>query len=139
MAAAISATEAAPAGLRCRFSSLGLNGDGRLEDEQGPYPVFTPCIRDRRQRRSRNLEDSYGYSGGLGADATQTALTVCFEGGWPNALYRSLRNETFLRWEAAEGTPNKRFDTDPVNRIVRPRSEHPASILRDVRQGRIFA
>jgi nitronate monooxygenase len=35
------------------------------------------------------------------AHATQTALTVCFEGGWPNALHRSLRNETFLRWEAS--------------------------------------
>jgi nitronate monooxygenase len=39
------------------------------------------------------------------ADATQTALTVCFDGGWPNALHRSLRNETFLRWEAAGCPP----------------------------------
>jgi nitronate monooxygenase len=39
------------------------------------------------------------------ADATQTALTVCFEGGWPNALHRSLRNETFCRWEAAGCPP----------------------------------
>jgi nitronate monooxygenase len=39
------------------------------------------------------------------ADATQTALTVCFEGGWPNALHRCLRNETFLGWEAAGCPP----------------------------------
>jgi nitronate monooxygenase len=39
------------------------------------------------------------------ADGTQTTLTVCFEGGWSNALHRSLRNETFLRWEAAGCPP----------------------------------
>lgn len=40
------------------------------------------------------------------AQAGQTALTVCFEGGWPNALHRSLRNETFTRWEAAGCPPS---------------------------------
>ena len=40
------------------------------------------------------------------ADASQTALTVCFEGGWPNALHRSLRNATFTRWEAAGCPPS---------------------------------
>ena len=39
------------------------------------------------------------------ADASQAALTVCFEGGWPNALHRSLRNTTFTRWEAAGCPP----------------------------------
>jgi nitronate monooxygenase len=39
------------------------------------------------------------------ADGTQTTLTVCFEGAWSNALHRSLRNETFLRWEAAGCPP----------------------------------
>ena len=34
-----------------------------------------------------------------------TALTVCFEGGWPYAAHRVLRNETLERWEAAGSPP----------------------------------
>jgi nitronate monooxygenase len=30
-----------------------------------------------------------------------TALTVCFDGGWPRAPHRVLRNATLERWEAA--------------------------------------
>ena len=30
-----------------------------------------------------------------------TALTVCFDGGWPGAMHRVLRNPTLERWEAA--------------------------------------
>ena len=37
----------------------------------------------------------------LRSDKGNTVLTVCFEGGWPNARHRVLRNETFIRWEAA--------------------------------------
>lgn len=33
--------------------------------------------------------------------ATDTALTVCFDGLWPQALHRVLRNETLDQWEAA--------------------------------------
>jgi len=44
----------------------------------------------------------------LKADGSQTALSVCFQGGWPNALHRSLRNETFRRWEAAGCPPEGR-------------------------------
>ena len=39
------------------------------------------------------------------ADSDQTVLTVCFEGGWPNAPHRSLRNSTFSNWEAAGCPP----------------------------------
>ena len=39
------------------------------------------------------------------ADGSQTVLTVCFEGGWPNATHRVLRNGTFIRWEAAGCPP----------------------------------
>lgn len=39
------------------------------------------------------------------AEGAQTVLTVCFEGGWPNALHRVLRNGTFIRWEAAGCPP----------------------------------
>ena len=38
-------------------------------------------------------------------DESQTALSVCFQDGWPNALHRSLRNDTFIRWEAAGCPP----------------------------------
>lgn len=39
------------------------------------------------------------------ADSDQAILTVCFEGGWPNATHRSLRNNTFSNWEAAGCPP----------------------------------
>lgn len=39
-------------------------------------------------------------------EASATALTQCFDGGWPNALHRVLRNRTFIEWEAA-GCPSK--------------------------------
>jgi nitronate monooxygenase len=39
------------------------------------------------------------------ADGGQTVLTVCFEGGWPNAMHRVLRNGTFIRWEAVGCPP----------------------------------
>lgn len=34
----------------------------------------------------------------------ETALTICFDKGWPNALHRVLRNSTYLNWEAL-GSP----------------------------------
>ena len=39
------------------------------------------------------------------ASAGQTALTICFDGGWPNALHRVLRNSTLENWEAAGSPP----------------------------------
>jgi nitronate monooxygenase len=35
------------------------------------------------------------------AHAKDTVLSVCFQGGWPNATHRAIRNATFFRWEAA--------------------------------------
>jgi nitronate monooxygenase len=63
----------------------------------------------------------------LNANAGDTALTVCFEGGWPNAPHRVLRNDTFRQWEAAGCPPSgkrpgegdvlaKRPDGSPVLR-----------------------
>lgn len=40
----------------------------------------------------------------IAAKATDTALTVCFQDGWP-ALHRVLQNRTFVAWEAA-GCPS---------------------------------
>ena len=41
----------------------------------------------------------------LKADKSDTVLTMCFEGGWPNATHRVLRNRTFIRWDAAGCPP----------------------------------
>ncbi len=37
----------------------------------------------------------------VSARSADTALTVCFDGGWPGALHRVLRNPTLETWEAA--------------------------------------
>ena len=42
----------------------------------------------------------------LESSVTQTALTVCFDGNWPYAAQRVLRNPTLEAWEAA-GCPPK--------------------------------
>lgn len=34
-------------------------------------------------------------------DAGDTALTMCFDGGWPHAAHRVLRNDTLEAWESA--------------------------------------
>jgi nitronate monooxygenase len=39
------------------------------------------------------------------ATASETALSVCFQDGWPGAMHRTLRNGTLDRWEAAGCPP----------------------------------
>ncbi len=39
------------------------------------------------------------------AKSDDTALTVCFDGGWPQAMHRVLRNTTLENWEAAGSPP----------------------------------
>jgi nitronate monooxygenase len=39
------------------------------------------------------------------ATGDDTALTVCFDGGWPNAMHRVLQNHTFRTWEAGGSQP----------------------------------
>jgi nitronate monooxygenase len=39
------------------------------------------------------------------AEPKATAMTTCFDGGWPNALHRVLRNRTLEEWEAAGCPP----------------------------------
>lgn len=41
----------------------------------------------------------------LAADEGQTVHTLCFDGWWPDAPHRVLRNSTFIRWEAAGRPP----------------------------------
>jgi NAD(P)H-dependent flavin oxidoreductase YrpB (nitropropane dioxygenase family) len=38
---------------------------------------------------------------GLSADVTATVHTGCFDGGWPDAPHRVLRNQTHDEWQAA--------------------------------------
>jgi nitronate monooxygenase len=40
----------------------------------------------------------------VAAHARDTALTICFQDGWP-AMHRALRNRTFVMWDAA-GCPS---------------------------------
>lgn len=76
------------------------------------------------------------------ANEDNTVLTVCFDKGWPNALQRVMRNNTFNRWEA-EGcsSPGKRpgekdiivtrADGRGIERYSNntPREEHKGEIL----------
>jgi len=39
-------------------------------------------------------------------DASETAYTACFDGGWPYAAHRVLRNNTLRAWEAAGCPPS---------------------------------
>jgi nitronate monooxygenase len=41
----------------------------------------------------------------LRAGPSDTALSICFQDGWPGALHRTLRNRTLERWEAAGCPP----------------------------------
>jgi NAD(P)H-dependent flavin oxidoreductase YrpB (nitropropane dioxygenase family) len=82
--------------------------------------------------------ESYAHSAYKGAllaaGAQDTALTGCFDGGWPYALHRVLRNSTLVNWEAAgcppsghrpgegdivarlkTGSPVHRYDDMPAN------------------------
>ena len=40
----------------------------------------------------------------ISAHAGDTALTICFQDGWP-AMHRALRNRTFVMWDAAGCPP----------------------------------
>lgn len=44
----------------------------------------------------------------LGAAAEDAAYTRCFDGGWPDAPHRAVRNATLRRWEEAGSPPAPR-------------------------------
>ncbi len=87
------------------------------------FPVFQAPIGSVARRE---LAAAVSQAGGLGAcfvathesrahdlykrrlveaGARDTALTVCFDGGWPHAAHRVLRNSTLDEWEAAGCPP----------------------------------
>ena len=42
----------------------------------------------------------------LRADETETVYSSLFDGGWPNAPHRTLRNSTLRQWEAGGSPPS---------------------------------
>ncbi len=68
----------------------------------------------------------------LAAYAKDTALTICFQDGWP-ATHRALRNRTFVMWDAAGcPSPGKRPGEGDViatrpdgSKVLRYGSRHP--------------
>lgn len=59
----------------------------------------------------------------IAADAADTVLTTAFDGGWPDAPHRVLRNTTLDAWEAAGNPPrgNRPGEHEPIAY----RAEHP--------------
>ena len=55
----------------------------------------------------------------LAAHAQDTALTVCFQDGWP-ATHRALRNRTFILWDAAGCPPPGKRPGDGEAIATRP-------------------
>jgi len=68
----------------------------------------------------------------VAAHAKDTALTNCFQDGWP-AMYRALRNRTFVMWDAAGcPSPGRRPGEGDViatrtdgSKVLRYGSRHP--------------
>ena len=52
------------------------------------------------------------------AMATDTVYTTCFDGGWPHAPHRVLRNATYQAWAQAGSplAPNRPGEADPIAR-----------------------
>jgi nitronate monooxygenase len=69
----------------------------------------------------------------IAAHSKDTALTTCFQDGWPNAPHRALRNHTFVIWDAAGcPPPGKRPGEGDVvatrpdgSQVLRYAAEHP--------------
>lgn len=60
----------------------------------------------------------------IAAGSAATVLTGCFDGGWPYALHRVLRNSTLTNWEAAGCPPSGRRPGEG-DAIARQRSGAP--------------
>ncbi len=76
-----------------------------------------------RESRAHDL-----YKGLLvSARGDPTSLTVCFDGGWPHAPHRVLRNSTLNAWESAGCPPPK---SRPGEREIVGRASDGSPVLR---------
>lgn len=84
----------------------------------------------------------------IAAHAKDTALTTCFQDGWPNAPHRALRNRTFVMWDAAGcPPPGKRPGEGDVvatkpdgSRVLRYATEAPRQgFVGPVTEGLLYA
>ena len=57
----------------------------------------------------------------IAAEAADTTLTTVFDGGWPDAPHRVLRNDTVTAWEAA-GMPARGTGPERASRSRRARA-----------------
>jgi NAD(P)H-dependent flavin oxidoreductase YrpB (nitropropane dioxygenase family) len=72
----------------------------------------------------------------LRAGVSDTVYTDCFDGGWPHAPHRVLRNETLSRWEAAgrPEAPHRPGEGDLVATDTHERSFHRYDDMMPLRQ-----
>ncbi len=66
--------------------------------------------------RESRAHDEYKAALVTAHGASDTALTVCFDGDWPYAAHRVLRNTTFGEWEASgcPASPHRPGESDTV-------------------------
>ena len=65
------------------------------------------------------------------ADATSTVYSSVFDGGWPDAPHRTLRNSTIEMWEAAGRPPSgERPGEGEIDRDLERRRAHPTLRVR---------
>ena len=91
---------------------LGMAGDvpiaaaGGLSDAEDIAEVFalgaSAAVLGTRFVAAEESDAHASYRQALvAAGAEDTVRTLCFDGGWPNAPHRVLRNSTFRAWEQA--------------------------------------
>ena len=59
----------------------------------------------------------------LASTASDTVYTLCFDGGWPQAAHRVIRNQTLNRWEDA-GCPPRGMRPGEGDVVARDGSDH---------------
>lgn len=66
------------------------------------FPKHWPRLVIRKSKRSAGKGNNEVYRRAVIGAAPQDAVyTGCFDGGWPDAPHRALRNSTLRAWEAA--------------------------------------
>jgi nitronate monooxygenase len=96
-----------------RASAIPVAAAGGLADRADVAEVFalgaSAAMLGTRFVASAESSAHPAYKAALvAADTSATVLTGCFDGGWPYALHRVLRNATLTNWEAAGCPPSGR-------------------------------